>query len=65
MDPYHIKSNVIHIESMGQYDRDSLLTCTISQSATMGMNEGGRKNAVLNTNRLSDECSWHTIHTHI
>ena len=42
--------NKLHIESTGQYENDSLLTCTVSQLVTMVMNEGGRKHAALNTN---------------
>lgn len=53
--PSHGEKNTSHIESMGQFDRDSLLICVISHLRTMEMNEGGRKHAVLNTNRLSDE----------
>jgi len=53
--PYYRKSNIFHVESRGQYDMDSLLTCTTSQLVTMVMNEGGRKHAVFNTNKLSDQ----------
>lgn len=51
-------------KAMGKYERDSLLTYTISQLVTMVMNGGARKRAVFDRNKLSDQGLWYVSPTH-
>lgn len=51
-------------KAMGEYERDSLLTYTISQLVTMVMNGGAKKHAVFDRNKLSDQGLWYVLPTH-